>query len=64
LLAWYQLRGEVLTTSFEAILADPLNEAERLSEFLLIDASAAASVVMARPSTCAPDLSFEMQAAS
>ncbi|MDP9166651.1 MAG: sulfotransferase domain-containing protein [Actinomycetota bacterium] len=53
-------RGEVHVMRYELVLADPFREAQRLADFVDIDAVAAASVVHIRSGDCAPDLTFEM----
>jgi hypothetical protein len=57
--------GEVMTTSFETVLADPTGEARRLAAFLApLDVDAMAAVVERRLPRCAPDLSRELRAIS
>lgn len=54
--------GPVLRVKFERVLADPVEEARRLCEFLdLDDVLAASSVVLRRPPECAPDLAIELE---
>ncbi len=61
LLDWYLVRGDVLVSSFEAILADPAAEAARFAEFLpTLDPVAAAAVCISRSASCAPDLAVEL----
>lgn len=61
LLGWYRSRGDVLVSSFEAILADPSAEAARFAEFLpTLDAVAAAEVPLTRSAACAADLAVEI----
>lgn len=54
--------GDVLITSFEAVLADPVDEAGRIARFLELpfDPNAAAIVVHERTPACAAGLDFEL----
>jgi hypothetical protein len=59
--ASYQSMGSVLTLSYEAVLANPLQAADDLAQLIPgLDAKAAASVVHPRASECRPDLAFEL----
>lgn len=63
LLRWYSSRGDLLVSSFEAILADPVGEAARFAEFIPgLDSSAAAAIPTARSAACAPGLDAELEA--
>lgn len=65
LLRWYRSRGELLVTSFEAILGDPGREAVRLAAFVPgLDEFLAAAVPTERSPKCAPDLAFELSEVS
>lgn len=54
--------GDVLVTSFEAILSDPHDEAERIARFLELPFNPATAAVVAheRGPACAPGLDFEL----
>lgn len=58
--------GQVLTLRYENVLADPMQAAERIAEFVApLDfcPAPAATVVHDRSAKCAPDLSFELTGA-